>query len=91
MQRCAPIRRLHHAHLCKQLHARKCGTMPPKKRSNQSGTGSTAVEPSKMKMGDLRDELERLGLETAGKKADLVSRLEDSLKSQGKGGLQQEY
>ena len=57
--------------------------MPPKKRTNPPASG-TSVEPSKMKVGDLKGELERLGLETTGKKADLVSRLEDALKNQGK-------
>lgn len=55
--------------------------MPPKKRATPPGSG---VEPSKMKVGDLKEELEKLGLETLGKKADLVSRLEDALKNQGK-------
>lgn len=60
--------------------------MPPKKRSQpQTATngGDTSVVPSKMKIGELKEELEKRGLDTAGKKAELVARLEDALQSQG--------
>lgn len=53
----------------------------PRKRPNPTpeAAGST-LEPSKMKVGELKGELEKLGLEITGKKAELVARLEDALK-----------
>ena len=55
--------------------------MPPKKRSSPASASDTSLEPSKMKVSGLREELEKRGLETTGKKAELVKRLEDALKS----------
>lgn len=59
--------------------------MPAKKRTRANpsgGSGGSSLEPSKMKVGDLREELEKRGLETSGKKAELVARLEDALKGE---------
>ena len=56
--------------------------MPPKKRQAASGSTSTAaasIDPSKLKVAELKEELEKRGLDTSGKKAELVSRLEDAL------------
>ena len=54
-----------------------------KKRSNPSTADPPAgsLEPSKMKVAELKEELEKRGLESAGKKAELVKRLEDALNS----------
>ena len=48
--------------------------MPPKKRA-----ATANLDPSKLKVAELKEELEKRGLDTSGKKADLVSRLEDAL------------
>lgn len=54
--------------------------MPPKKRQAAGATAATpSIDPSKLKVAELRDELEKRGLDTSGKKAELVSRLEDAL------------
>ena len=41
------------------------------------------VEPSKMKVAELKEELKKRGLETSGKKGELVSRLEKALEDDG--------
>ena len=54
--------------------------MPPKKRQTAARVGATAsLDPSKLKVAQLKNELEKRGLDSSGKKADLVSRLEDAL------------
>lgn len=58
--------------------------MPPKKRAT---AGDDSLDPSAMKVADLKEELEKRGLETTGKKAELLARLEDALKS----GMQNEH
>ena len=54
--------------------------MPGKKRANPAAASGSSLEPAKMKVGELKDELEKRGLDTTGKKAELVSRLEDAMK-----------
>lgn len=59
--------------------------MPPKKRSNPASGGKgggSQVDPSKLKVSELKAELENRGLDTEGKKAELVKRLEDALKAE---------
>ena len=58
--------------------------MPPKKRSNPASAAGSGpqVDPSKLKVQELREELENRGLETEGKKAELVARLEEALKGE---------
>ena len=46
--------------------------------SGQDGDGATAVDFSKLKVTELREECEKRGLDSSGKKAELVSRLEGS-------------
>ena len=54
--------------------------MPPKKRQAAGATAAAAsIDPSKLKVAELKEELEKRGLDTSGKKAELVSRLEDAL------------
>ena len=59
--------------------------MPPRKRKQPAAAaeaGPSAAltpNPSRMKVAELRAELEDRGLDTSGKKAELVARLEDAL------------
>ena len=59
--------------------------MPPRKRKQPAAaaeagpSAATALDPSKMKVAELRAELEDRGLDTSGKKAELVARLEAAL------------
>ncbi len=46
----------------------------------EPAASSTEVDYSKMKLTELRAELESKGLDSKGKKAELVERLEDALK-----------
>ena len=55
-------------------------TMPRKRPNPTPEAAGSTLEPSKMKVGELKGELEKLGLEITGKKAELVARLEDALK-----------
>lgn len=56
--------------------------MPPRKRKEKVATeAATTSEPSSMKVAELREELEKRGLDTSGRKAELVSRLEAALMS----------
>lgn len=50
--------------------------MPPKKRQ---AVATASIDPSKLKVAELKEELEKRGLDSSGKKAELVSRLEDAL------------
>lgn len=50
--------------------------MPPKKRQ---AVATASIDPSKLKVAELKKELEKRGLDSSGKKAELVSRLEDAL------------
>ncbi len=54
--------------------------MPAKKRTKASG--GVCKEPSKLKLGELKEELGNLGLDITGKKAELVARLEEALKGE---------
>ena len=53
--------------------------MPPRKRKEPQSSTSTDVVPAKMKVTELRQELESRGLDSTGKKAELVARLEAAL------------
>ena len=57
--------------------------MPPRKRKQPAAeagpSAALAPDPSKMKVAELRAELEDRGLDTSGKKAELVARLEAAL------------
>ena len=61
--------------------------MPPRKRKEpQSSSSSTDLVPSKLRVAELRQELESRGLDSTGKKAELVARLEAALPSAPKKG-----
>lgn len=49
---------------------------PPTKKTKVSTAGGDAVDFSKMKVAELKEECEKRGLESSGKKAELVSRLQ---------------
>ena len=53
--------------------------MPPKKRTAEA----TNVDPSKLTVAQLKDELKKRGCAFAGNKAQLISRLEDALNGKG--------
>ena len=55
--------------------------MPPRKRKEKAepSSSSSDLNPAKMKVAELRDELESRGLDTSGKKAELAARLEAAL------------
>lgn len=55
--------------------------MPPRKRkaAPEPEPVVSDLEPSKMKVAELKEELTKRGLDTSGKKADLVARLEKDL------------
>lgn len=58
--------------------------MPPRKRKEKVATeGETTSEPSSMKLAELREQLEKRGLDASGRKAELVSRFEAALSSTG--------
>ena len=54
----------------------------PKRRAN-----TEELDIPNMKVGDLKKELLSRGLDTSGKKADLVTRLEAAVQGISKGGL----
>ena len=61
--------------------------MPARKRRQvteeectEDANKETAKEPAKMTVAELRKELQARSLDTTGKKAELVSRLEDAMK-----------
>ena len=56
---------------------------PPSKKVKVEAAAS--VNYSKMKVGELKKECESLGLDTSGKKGELVARLEGANKSAGTG------
>ena len=60
--------------------------MPPRKRKQAPEPEPVVsdVEPSKMKVAELKEELKKRGLETSGKKGELVSRLEKALEDDSK-------
>ena len=49
---------------------------PPTKKTKVSADGGDAVDFSKMKVAELKEECEKRGLESSGKKVELVSRLQ---------------
>ncbi len=55
--------------------------MPPRKRkaAPEPEPATIDLEPSKMKVTELKEELTKRGLDTSGKTADLVARLEENL------------
>ena len=58
--------------------------MPPRKRKQQVAdpvASTSDVCPAKLKVAELKEELEKRGLDSTGKKAELVSRLEDAINS----------
>lgn len=58
--------------------------MPPRKRKEKvAAEGAITSEPGSMKLAELRQELEKRGLDSGGRKAELVSRLEAALSSTG--------
>ena len=60
--------------------------MPPRKRKQAPEPAPAVkcdVEPSKMKVAGLKEELKKRGLETSGKREELVSRLEKALEDYG--------
>ncbi len=62
--------------------------MPPRKRKTapapEPEPPASDLEPSKMKVAELKEELTKRGLEISGKKADLLARLEEALEDNGK-------
>ena len=57
------------------MSSKQVNKMPPRKRIS-----SSLQDPSKMKVRELREELEMRGLDASGKKGELVARLEEALK-----------
>ncbi len=57
------------------------GPPPTKKTKVSSSDGGDTVDFSKMKVAELREECEERGLESSGKKAELVSRLQAATKT----------
>lgn len=58
--------------------------MPPRKRkqpATEPESVTADLDPAKLKVAELKEELEKRGLDSTGKKADLVSRLEDAINS----------
>ena len=57
--------------------------MPPRKKRSaqveQKAAEIQDVNPEKMKVADLKAELEKRGLNTSGKKADLIKTLKEAL------------
>ena len=72
---------------------RKSIVMPPRKRKQATAqatstedTSSKTLEPAKLTVAVLREELESRGLDTGGRKAELVARLEAQLKMEASTG-----
>ena len=67
--------------------------MPPRKRKQAArqeptldpSSSSSSVEPAKMTVAALREELDSRGLDTRGKKAELVARLQAELAGSAQG------
>ena len=56
--------------------------MPPKAKKRPGEDSEDSQDLSKMKVSELREELEKRGLDASGKKAELVARLEEALKGE---------
>lgn len=63
--------------------ARQTDAEPPPDPSAAAPSSAGGLNPAKMTVAKLREELERRGLETQGKKAELVARLQADIKTEG--------
>ena len=63
--------------------------MPPRKRKTapEPEPPASDLEPSKMKVAELKEELTKRGLEISGKKADLMARLEEAMELEDDGKI----
>ena len=58
----------------------------PKRKRKVADTQSD-IEPPKLKVAELKEELEKRGLDSSGKKVELVARLEDAIQGAGERDL----